>query len=254
MGVSCASCVGHGSQPEMKNDRQIQPVDLYHHTRNAEANSFSLFEDVMCTEGSCGPSMSSFEDSSKYSGNIQASGCMGMVDVNGDGLSCAELQSLVFLSQQTAGGQKGADPNHPTMPSIIFDRGASREQRTQVVSQWLEAFGLDMYAPVLQDLGYDELSVFQALQPDELREMLDKVDVKAGHRVKFRRAVEELQHVPEDSFRGQNSHLLYEGPQNSPLPDPCSSPRQVHLTDLNPGSSSPRPGPISSPRDMTFVV
>lgn len=90
---------------------------------------------------------------------------------------------------EVANDEATGDSRETVVPEIE----AREVDAARTAMQWLSSQGLEAYAERLFDNGYDELSIFLQLRAPELEEMLEMASVKAGHRVKFRRAVEALQ-------------------------------------------------------------
>lgn len=67
--------------------------------------------------------------------------------------------------------------------------GAESAESSAPLLAWLAEHGLEVYGEALLDAGYDDLSLFELLRPEEFEEMLNAAGVrKPGHRAKFRHA------------------------------------------------------------------
>lgn len=106
-----------------------------------------------------------------------ATGSAATVGAVGDSSAVAAASSAETAPSVELDSRSLAPPVDDSLPSL---------------PDWLASHGLGVYTESLLDAGYDDVLIFSAMRQEELAEMCELVQVKPGHRVRFRRAIEAL--------------------------------------------------------------
>merc|ERR1719231_1433928 len=90
-------------------------------------------------------------------------------------------------SPESECGETGGAPNlRPSRTRAGGGGVACNSSMAKVLCPW----GLNMYADVLVELGYDDPSVLDMLGAKDADEMLCSINARPGHRIRFRRLLE----------------------------------------------------------------